>query len=59
MNFEEIIIIERIYIRRRWSRNEANFSPPNFANNFDNHQNNQQNQNFGQIQNFEQIRFEG
>ena len=59
MNFEEIIIIERVFIRRRWTQNGANFPPPNFENNFDNHQNNQQNHNLGQMQNLDQIRLEG
>ena len=59
MNFEEIIIIERVFIRRRWSQNGANFHPPNFENDFDNDQNNQQNHNLGQMQNFEQMRLGG
>lgn len=55
MNFEEIIIIERVFIRRRWSQNGANFH----ENDFNNHQNNQQNHNLGQMQNFEQMRLGG
>ena len=59
MNYEELIIFERVYIRRRWRQSQRNSPPPEENLGGNQRNDNEANQNHNQAQNFIPLQIEG